>query len=100
VLGRREHRERSQGVAVRLHGTGISLRETAAALESIGVFRSHQAVFQWVHRVGEETLDPPTAEPSRVAVDETAIQGRTHRAGGYHAGLSRLHRLSHALTGG
>ena len=63
-----------RGLAVRLHSTGISLRETAAALESIGVYRSHQAVFQWTHRVGENSPDPPTAAPSRVAVDETAVQ--------------------------
>ena len=47
-------------LAVRLHSTGVSLRETAAALESIGIFRSHQAIFQWIHRVGEEAPDPPT----------------------------------------
>ena len=50
-----------RALAVRLHSTGISLRETAAALETFDVFRSHQAVFQWVHRVGEKTPDPPTA---------------------------------------
>jgi putative transposase len=63
-----------RALAVRLHATGISLRETAAVLESIGVSRSHQAVFQWVRRIGEEAPDPPTAKPSRVAVDETAIR--------------------------
>ena len=63
-----------RALAVRLHSTGISLRETAAALESIGVCRSHQAVFQWTHRVGENSPDPPTAAPSRVAVDEAAIR--------------------------
>ena len=50
-----------RALAVRLHSTGISLRETAAALESFGVYHSHQAVFQWVHRVGEKAPDPPTA---------------------------------------
>jgi putative transposase len=63
-----------RALAVRLHSTGVSLQETVATLESIGVNRSHQAVFQWVHRVGEEGSDPPTVEPSRVAVDETAIK--------------------------
>ena len=63
-----------RALAVRLHSTGISLRETTAALESFGVSRSHQAVFQWVHRVGEKAPDPPTAKSLRVAVDETAIQ--------------------------
>jgi putative transposase len=62
-----------RALAVLLHSTGISLRETAAALEMFGVTRSHQAVFQWVHRVAEEAPDPPTAKPSRVAVDETTV---------------------------
>lgn len=57
-----------RALAVRLHSTGFSLRETAAALEQFGVIRSHQAVFQWVHRVAEQAPDPP-----RIAVDETAI---------------------------
>lgn len=57
-----------------LHSTGVSLRETATALKSISVLRSHQAILQWTHRVGEEALDPPMAALSRVAVDETAIQ--------------------------
>ena len=62
-----------RALAVRLHSTGISLRETAAALEQFGVTRSHQAVWQWVHRTAEIAPDPPTAKPSRVAVDETAV---------------------------
>jgi transposase-like protein len=59
---------------VRLHSTGISIRETAAALEQFGMTRSHQAVWQWVHRTAEKAPDPPTAKPSRVAVDETAVK--------------------------
>ena len=35
-----------RALAVRLHSTGISLRETATALEQFGVTRSHQAVWQ------------------------------------------------------
>lgn len=50
-----------RALAVRLHSTGISLRETATALEQFGVTRFHQAVFQWVHRVAEEVPDLPTA---------------------------------------
>jgi transposase-like protein len=60
--------------AVRLHATGCSLRETAAILRSIGVERSHQAIWQWVHRLADSVPDPPTAQPSRVAVDETAVR--------------------------
>ncbi|QIB76516.1 IS6 family transposase [Halogeometricum borinquense] len=60
--------------AVRLHATGCSLRETKEILRLFGVERSHQAIFQWVHRVSDSVDDPPTAKPSRVAVDETAIK--------------------------
>ena len=60
--------------AVRLHATGCSLRETQEILRLFGVERSHQAIFQWVHRVADRSSDPPTAKPSRVAVDETAIK--------------------------
>jgi transposase-like protein len=60
--------------AVRLHATGCSLRETAAILRSIGVERSHQAIWQWVHRLADSVPDPPSAQPTRVAVDETAVR--------------------------
>ena len=60
--------------AVRLHATGCSLRETTTILAELGVERSHQAVWQWVHRLADSVPDPPTAEPSRVAVDETAVK--------------------------
>jgi putative transposase len=60
--------------AVRLHATGCSLRETTTILAELGVQRSHQAVWQWVHRLADSVPDPPTAQPSRVAVDETAVK--------------------------
>ncbi len=60
--------------AVRLHATGCSLRETQAILRLFGVKRSHQAIFQWVHRVADSVPDPPEAKPKRVAVDETAVK--------------------------
>jgi putative transposase len=60
--------------AVRLHATGCSLRETEAILAALGVERSHQAIFQWVHRLTDSSPDPPTAQPSRVAVAETAVR--------------------------
>ncbi len=62
------------GVAVRLHATGCSLRETQEILRLFGVQRSHQTIFQWVHRVADSVPDPPEAQPKRVAVDETAIK--------------------------
>jgi putative transposase len=60
--------------AVRLHATGYSLRETQAILHLLGVESSHQAIFQWVHRVADSVSDPPSAQPTRVAVDETAVK--------------------------
>ena len=55
-----------RALAVRLHSTGLSLRETAAVLECVGIYRSHQAIWQWVHRLADSAPDPPTAQPSRV----------------------------------
>jgi putative transposase len=60
--------------AVRLHAAGLSLRETEAILRLIGVNRSFQAIFQWVHRLADSVSDPPSAKPKRVAVDETAVK--------------------------
>jgi len=40
----------------------------------LGVDRSHGAVWNWVHTLSEAQSDPPTAEPSRVAVDEKQIE--------------------------
>ena len=60
--------------AVRLHQTGCSLRETTTILAELGVQRSHGAVWNWVHRLADSCCDPPTAKPSRVAVDETAAK--------------------------
>jgi putative transposase len=59
---------------VRLHSMGLSVRETQAVLAWLGVDRSHGAVWQWTHRLADSGSDPPTAQPSRVAVDETAVQ--------------------------
>jgi len=58
---------------VRLHTAGLSIRETVAILDLLGVDRSHGAVWNWVHTLSEAQSDPPTAEPSRVAVDEKQI---------------------------
>jgi putative transposase len=58
---------------VRLHTAGLSIRETVAILELLGVDCSHGAVWNWVHTLSEAQSDPPTASPSRVAVDEKQI---------------------------
>jgi len=58
---------------VRLHSMGLSVREVAAVLELLDVDRSHGAVWNWTHDLAEAQADPPTAESSRVAVDEKQI---------------------------
>ena len=60
--------------AVRLHSMGLSLREVVAVLDWLGVDRSHGAVWNWTHKLSATQSDPPTAEPSRVAVDEKQIE--------------------------
>ena len=55
---------------VRLHTAGLSIRETVAILDLLGIDCSHGAVWNGVHTLSEEQSDPPTAEPSRVTVDE------------------------------
>jgi putative transposase len=60
--------------AVRLHTTDCSLRDTEAVLTALDVERSHQAIFQWIHRLTDNIPDPSTEQPSRVAVDETAVR--------------------------
>jgi putative transposase len=55
---------------VRLHTAGLSIRETVAILELLGVNRSHGAVWAWVHTPAETQSDPPTAQPPRVTVNE------------------------------
>jgi len=60
--------------AVRLHAAGLSLRETTAILELLGVKRSYGTVGNWVHRLTNSVGDPPSATPTRVAVDETAVR--------------------------
>ena len=63
-----------RGLGVRLHSMGLSLREVVAVFELLGVDRSHGAVWNWTHTLSAEQSDPPTAEPSRVAVDEKQIE--------------------------
>jgi transposase-like protein len=60
--------------AVQLHATGCSLRETKEILRLLGVQRSHQAIWQWLHQLADSGHNPPEAKPKRVAVDETAVK--------------------------
>ena len=59
---------------MRLHSRGLSLRGTVAVFKWLGVDCSHGAVWNWTHTLSEEQADSPTAEPLRVAVNETRIQ--------------------------
>lgn len=55
-----------------LHSMELSVRQVAAVL--LGTDRSHGAVWHWTHDIAETRPAPPTAEPSRVAVDEKQIE--------------------------
>ena len=59
---------------VRLHSMGLSVQEVTAVLGLLGIDRSHGAIWNWTHTLAEAQGDPPTAEPSRVAVDEKQIE--------------------------
>jgi len=53
---------------------GLSDWEVTGVLELPGVDRSHGAVWNWTHDLAEAQADPPTAEPSWVAIDEKQIE--------------------------
>ncbi len=57
------------GVAVRLHATGCSLRETQEILRSLGVERSHQAICHWYigWLTASQTRRRPRERSSRTA---------------------------------
>jgi len=42
-----------QRFGVRLHTAGLSIRETVAILDLLGVDRSHGAAWNWVHTLSE-----------------------------------------------
>lgn len=54
-----------EAFAVRLHAAGLSLREIEVILRLLGIERSFQAIFQWVHRLTDSVSDPPMAQPRR-----------------------------------
>ncbi len=53
---------------------GLSVREIVSVLELLGIDRSHGAIWNWTHKLSEAQSDPPTAQPSWVAVDEKQIE--------------------------
>lgn len=59
---------------VRLHSMGLSLREVEAVLNWLDVDRCHQAIWNWKETPAEHQRDPPTASPSRIAVDKKQIE--------------------------
>jgi transposase-like protein len=59
---------------VRLTAAGVSIRETTAVLRLLDAGRWHGVVWQWIHRLAASLTDPPTAQTSRVAVDELAVR--------------------------
>ena len=60
--------------AVRLHSMRLSVCEVEGVLAWLGIDRCYQAVWNWKEKLTKTQSDPPTAEPSRVAVDEKQIE--------------------------
>jgi len=60
--------------AVRVHSMGLSVREVEAVFDWLGVDRSFQAIWNWKETLADTQSDPPTASPSRVAVNEKQIE--------------------------
>ena len=60
--------------AVRLHATGCTLREIITIFAELGVERSHEVVWNWVHQLADSASDPPSVSPMRVTVNETAVK--------------------------
>jgi len=56
--------------AIRLHSTGLSVREVEGILAWLGVDHCYQAVWNWKEKLAETQSNPPTAAPSQVAVDK------------------------------
>ncbi len=46
---------------VRLHSMGLSVREVVSVLESLGIDRSHGAIWNWTYKLSEAQNDPPTS---------------------------------------
>jgi len=60
--------------AIYLYLSGLSLRQTARALASIGFARSHEAVRKWVHRLAGIAAEAISLEKAdTVIVDETVV---------------------------
>ena len=73
-LGERAHPDTRAGVRGAAPFDGVVGTRGRCSLDLLGVDRSHGAVWQWTHDLAEAQADPPTAEPSRVAVDEKQIE--------------------------
>ena len=53
---------------------GLSVREVKGVLVWLGVNRCYQVVWNWKETLADTQSDPPTASPSRVAVNEKQIE--------------------------
>jgi putative transposase len=67
--------------AVQLHSMGLSVRGIEGVLARLGVDRCYQAVRNWKEKLPETQSDLPTAEPSRVAVDQREIEVDGEKSG-------------------
>ncbi|MCG1008131.1 IS6 family transposase [Halorubrum lacusprofundi] len=59
-------------VGIRCHLDGMSLREVSKFLESFGIYRSHVAVHNWVHKADLQPIS--TVSTDQLAVDEKMIR--------------------------
>jgi len=64
--------EQAMKLGIQMHVAGLSLSNTIAVLEELGVERSRKAVHDWVHKAD---LQPDEGRnPDHIAIDETVIQ--------------------------
>jgi putative transposase len=59
-------------LGIQMHLAGLSLSNTVAVLESLGVERARSTVHNWVHKADLQPDDD--RNPNQVAVDETVIR--------------------------
>ena len=88
-LGERAYPTPLQRFGVRLHAAGLTIRETVAILELLGVDHSPSAVGIWVHTLSETQIDPPTASLSRSQSMRNKLR-LTAKKGGYSLHRHRI----------
>ncbi len=78
---------------IQLHLAGLSLSNTKQYVEKLGVERSRTAIHNWIQKADLQPGDG--VSPSRVAVDETAIQIDSDRFSLYAAVDPRTNEFLH-----